>query len=248
MIGKRAVITGGGSGIGRAIALRMAAEGADVVVNWLGQSESAIDRLREEIERQGRRAHFVQGDVSSEQMARTVVETAIERLGGIDILVNNAGILTQSPIHEMSVEIWDRMIEVDLRSVFLTTRFAVPHMMKQKYGRIINIASQLGQKGGVDLSHYAAAKAGVIGFTKSIALELGKYGITANCVAPGPIETDLIRGLDDEWKQAKRNELAIPRFGTADEVAPTVVFLASDPDGSLYTGQTLGPNCGDVML
>ncbi|WP_067935043.1 SDR family NAD(P)-dependent oxidoreductase [Alicyclobacillus kakegawensis] len=248
LIGKRAVITGGGSGIGRAIALRMAAEGADIVVNWLGQSESTIDRLREEIEGQGRRAHFVQGDVSLEQTARTVIETAIEKLGGIDILVNNAGILTQSPIHEMSVEIWDRMIEVDLRSVFLTTRFAVPHMMKQRYGRIISIASQLGQKGGVDLSHYAAAKAGVIGFTKSIALELGKYGITANCVAPGPIETELIRGLDDDWKQAKRNELAIPRFGTVEEVAPTVVFLASDPDGSLYTGQTLGPNCGDVML
>lgn len=248
LTGKRAIVTGGGSGIGRSIALRLADEGADLVINWLGQSGSDIDHLRQEVQRRSRRVQFVEGDVSVEETARTVIQTAIDTFGGIDILVNNAGILTQSLIHEMSVEVWDRMIQVDLRSVFLTTKFAVPHMIKQRYGRIINIASQLGQKGGVGLSHYAAAKAGVIGFTKSIALELGKYGITANCVAPGPIETDLIRGLDEEWKRAKRNELVIPRFGTADEVAPTVAFLASDPDGSLYTGQTLGPNCGDVML
>lgn len=148
----------------------------------------------------------------------------------------------------MTVEMWDRMIEVDLRSVFLTTRYVVPHMIKQKSGRIINIASQLGQKGGVEMSHYAAAKAGVIGFTKSIALELGKYGITANCIAPGPIETELVANIDPEWKENKKKELAIPRFGKVEEVAPTAVFLASDPDGNIYTGQTLGPNSGDVMI
>ncbi|MBH8605885.1 3-oxoacyl-ACP reductase family protein [Thermoactinomyces sp. CICC 10522] len=245
--GRVAVITGAGSGIGRGIAERFASEGASLVVNYYGQSADDIQLWLKSLG--GTNCVIaIEGDVSRQQTARNLIDTAVSKFGRVDILVNNAGILTQSNIVDMEVSMWDRMIEVDLRSVFLTTRFSVPHMIKQRYGRIINIASQLGQKGGVGLSHYAAAKAGVIGFTKSIALELGVYGINANCIAPGPIETNLISGLDEEWKKKKQNELAIPRFGRVEEIVPTALFLASQPDGDLYTGQTLGPNSGDVML
>lgn len=148
----------------------------------------------------------------------------------------------------MTEETWDNMINVDLKSAFLTTRAVVNQMIQQQPGRIINIASQIGQKGGYELSHYAAAKAGVIAFTKSISIELGKYGITANCIAPGPIETKLVAAIDENWKKQKQSELALPRFGQVYEVAPTAAFLAAEPDGNIYTGQTLGPNSGDVML
>lgn len=245
---KVAIITGASKGIGKAIAVAFAKEGANLCVNYLRQTEEKDQQVLDELQRFGVKVTAVPGDISKEETVKRLVDQAIRTFGRIDILVNNAGILTQSLIQDMTVEMWDRMIEVDLRSVFLTTRYVVPHMIKQKSGRIINIASQLGQKGGVEMSHYAAAKAGVIGFTKSIALELGKYGITANCIAPGPIETELVANIDPEWKENKKKELAIPRFGKVEEVAPTAVFLASDPDGNIYTGQTLGPNSGDVMI
>lgn len=245
---KVAIITGASKGIGKAIAVAFAKEGANLCVNYLPQTEEKDQQVLDELQRFGVKVTAVPGDISKEETVKRLVDQAIRTFGRIDILVNNAGILTQSLIQDMTVEMWDRMIEVDLRSVFLTTRYVVPHMIKQKSGRIINIASQLGQKGGVEMSHYAAAKAGVIGFTKSIALELGKYGITANCIAPGPIETELVANIDPEWKENKKKELAIPRFGKVEEVAPTAVFLASDPDGNIYTGQTLGPNSGDVMI
>ncbi len=196
----------------------------------------------------GDRVIITEGDISKEDMVQTLISNTIENYGKIDILVNSAGISTPTPIHEMDALTWNRMIEVNLTSIFLTTRAAVPYMTENKFGRIINISSQVAQKGSVEHSHYAAAKAGVIGFTKSVALELGKYGITANCIAPGPIETKLMNEVSDEWKENKQKELVIPRFGKVEEVAPTAVFLASEPDGNIYTGQTLGPNCGDVML
>lgn len=211
------------------------------------QKEEA-QKLLEELHDYGSMVIVTEGDISQEKVVSELVEKTIAEYGRIDILVNNAGILTQSLIKDMTVETWDQMINIDLKSVFLTTRSVVNHMINQKYGRIINIASQTAQKGGIELSHYAAAKAGVIGFTKSIALELGAYNITANCIAPGPIETELFYAIEEEWKRQKRSELAIPRFGKVEEVAPTAVLLASDPDGNIYTGQTLGPNCGDVMF
>jgi 3-oxoacyl-[acyl-carrier protein] reductase len=239
-----AVVTGAGSGIGRGIAERFVAEGAKVVVNDL--SEDRLESWASNLPHAS--IVIVVGDISKEETAERIIHSAVSQFGRIDILVNNAGILTQSTIEEMDIAQWDQMIAIDLRSVFLTTRLAVPYMIRQKFGRIINVASQLGQKGAFGLAHYAAAKAGVIGFTKSIALELGHHGITANCIAPGPIETELIAGLDDDWKSNKQRELAIPRFGHVEEVVPTALFLASEPDGNLYTGQTLGPNSGDVML
>lgn len=194
------------------------------------------------------RAISVEADVSRATTVQELVDRTLEEFGQIDILVNNADIITQSRLENMPIEMWDEMIAVDLRSVFLCTRVVLPSMIERQFGRIINIASQLGQKGGVGLTHYSAAKAGVIGFTKSLALEVGEYGITANCIAPGPIETALMADLSEEWKTEKRKELPIPRFGKVEEVAPTAVMLAAEPDGNIYTGQTLGPNSGDVMI
>jgi 3-oxoacyl-[acyl-carrier protein] reductase len=162
-------------------------------------------------------------------------------------LRSNAGILTQGRLEALSIEDWDDTMRTDLRSVFLFCRLVVPGMVCQRWGRVINIASQLGLIGGVELTHYSAAKAGVIGFTKALAREVGPYNVTANCIAPGPIDTAMVARISDEWKTAKRNELPLGRFGTPEEVAPTALLLASDPGGNLFTGQTLGPNSGDVM-
>lgn len=246
--GKTALITGAATGIGRAIAIAYAKEGADIVINHLN-TENEAETLRKLVERgQGVKAQVVQADVSDEMQVKNLVRATVEEFGKIDILVNAAGILTQSPIEELKTEDWDRMIAINLRGPFLCIKETLPHMIERRSGRIINIASQLGQIGGVELAHYCASKAGVIGMTKSIAREVGQYGITANCIAPGPIETNIISDLDEEWKEQKAKELAIPRFGLPEEVAPAAVLLASDPDGNLFTGQTLGPNSGDVML
>jgi 3-oxoacyl-[acyl-carrier protein] reductase len=148
---------------------------------------------------------------------------------------------------DMSLALWQETLSVDLTSVFLLNRAVLPGMLDQGGGRIVNVASQLGIKGGESLAHYAAAKAGVIAMTKSLALEVSSRGVLVNAIAPGPIETPMLDGIDDEWKQGKRAELPLGRFGTADEVAPTAVLLASDPGGNLFVGQVLGPNSGDVM-
>ena len=247
LLNKVALITGASRGIGREIALAFAREGADIGINYL-KSAQAAEKLAEEIKQIGRQAFIIQADVSQVEPVRTMIDTMIEHFGRIDILVNNAGVLTQSLLKDMTVETWDNMIASDLRSVFLCTRFTLPYMIQNKSGRILNVASQLGQKGGVDLTHYCAAKAGVIGLTKALAREVGVYNITVNAIAPGPIDTDMVAAITEDWKMEKRKELPIGRFGRVEEVAPTAVFLASEPDGNIYTGQTLGPNSGDVML
>jgi 3-oxoacyl-[acyl-carrier protein] reductase len=246
--GKKALITGGASGIGKGIAESFAKEGADIVVNYHSRQEEALE-LKESIERDYNvRVEILRADVTDEQQVNELVTFSIEKMGKIDILVNSAGILQQFPFVELPIETWDKTIEVNLRGPFLMIKEVLPHMIENKFGRIINIASQLAQIGGVELAHYTASKAGMIAMTKSLAREVGVHGITANCIAPGPIETDMISHLDKEWKEKKEKELAIPRFGKVEEVAPSAVFLASEPDGNLYTGQTLGPNSGDVML
>ncbi|PIF39184.1 3-oxoacyl-[acyl-carrier protein] reductase [Delftia sp. 60] len=243
--GRRAVVTGAGSGIGEAIALAYAQAGAQLLLADIDAARA--DSVAQRCRALGAQAETVIGDVGDESTAHRIIDSCVQAFGGIDILVNNAGMLTQSRCADMSTAMWDEMLRVDLRSVFLCARRAVPHMQAQRWGRIINIASQLGIKGGVELSHYAAAKAGVIGFTKSLALEVAPDNVLVNAIAPGPIATPLVDGISADWKRAKEASLPLGRFGRADEVAPTAVLLASDPGGNLYVGQTLGPNSGDVM-
>lgn len=228
--GRAVVVTGGASGIGKAIAEAFTANGDRVAV----------------LDRSGA-AGSIAVDVSDEASVKAAFAAARSQLGSIDILVNSAGLLTESPLEDMTLAMWNETIAVDLTGVFLCCREVVGEMRQQKWGRIINIASQLAIKGGTGLSHYSAAKAGVVGLTKALALETAADNVLVNNIAPGPIETPLVDGISEEWKAAKRAGLPLLRFGLADEVAPTALLLASDPGGNLYVGQTLGPNSGDVM-
>lgn len=242
--GKVAVVVGAASGIGAAIAALFSSEGAELAL--VDRSQSGLEATQAACSGAAPiSTHVV--DVTDASAVEAVFAAAVEVHGGIDILVNSAGILDETPLLEMTPETWNRTIAVDLTGVFHTARYAAPHMIQRGGGRIINVASQLGIKGGTGLAHYVAAKAGVIGLDKALALELAPHNILVNSIAPGPIETPLIGGLSDDWKRDKRAELPIGRFGTAAEVAPTALLLAASPSGDLYTGQTLGPNSGDVM-
>jgi 3-oxoacyl-[acyl-carrier protein] reductase len=238
--GRTALITGAASGIGRAVAAHYLAAGARVVV------ADRSPRAAEVASELGADGGLVL-DATDEGAVDAAVAAATEMLGRIDVLVTSHGILTQSPLVQMSLAQWRETLDIDLGSVFLLNRAVLPGMLAAGDGRIINVASQLGIKGGESLAHYAAAKAGVIAMTKSLALEVSSKGVLVNAIAPGPIETPLLDGIDENWKTAKRAELPLGRFGTADEVAPTAVLLASDPGGNLFVGQVLGPNSGDVM-
>lgn len=247
--GDVALVTGASRGIGRAIALAFAAEGADVACNYVRGREEAAS-LVDEIEATGRRGIAVQADVAREDdVARMVAET-MDAFGRVDILVNNAGFATLYRIEEMPVEAWDAIVAAHLRGTFLTTRLVLPQMLARGNGKIINVASQLAYKGREGWGHYSAAKAGVIAFTRVLAQEVSHRGVRANCIAPGPIATEIIppafRG-DPEAATRVTDALPLRRIGTVDEVAPTAVFLASD-DSTYYVGQVLGPNGGDVMM
>lgn len=244
--GSRVVlVTGAGSGIGRAIAEKLAGDGELVVVNDL--RGEAADEAVARIEDSGGRAAAAPGDVSDPEAVQRIVEAAREAFGLPEILVNNAGFLQQKRFVDLSVEDFDRMIAVHLRGTFLCTSAVLPEMLSNGRGIIVNVASQLGQIGSVELSHYSAAKAGIIGLTKSLAREVSAQGVRVNAVAPGPINTELVLGLSEEWRRNKAAELPLGRFGEPWEVAETVSFLISD-GAALYVGQTLGPNSGDVML
>jgi 3-oxoacyl-[acyl-carrier protein] reductase len=244
--GKVAVVTGAASGIGRGIAVAFAGEGADIAVVDIAQQDQAASVLAE-VTAMGRRAMFVRCDVSQEDDVRAMAGAVLGHFGRVDILVNNAGIFTQALLADMSVADWDLVVGVNLRGTFLCTRMLIGQMLERGSGRIINIASQLGQIGGVEAVHYSASKAGVIGLTKALAREVSANGVLVNAIAPGPILTPLLDGETEEWRNAKLAELPMGRFGTVAEVTPTAVLLASD-DGAYYAGQTLGPNGGDVML
>lgn len=235
-----AIVTGAGSGIGRAIAVQLAAEGYKVLVNDF--RTEAAEAVAAEI---GGLA--CGGDVSNEADVAAMVAKAEASFGPVTHLINNAGHVHQGRFTELKVEEFDRMIAVHLRGTFLCTQAVLAGMLARGQGVIVNIASQLGQIGGIELVHYSAAKAGIIGLTKALAREVSAQGVRVNAVAPGPINTPLVRSLSADWQRAKAAELPLGRFGEPEEVAATVAFLCS-PAASLFVGQTLGPNSGDVML
>ncbi len=243
---KIALVTGGARGIGGEIAIAFARAGADVVVADL-LNESAAAPVLSAIEDAGRRSLFIGTDVSDAQQVQDLVATAHAKFGRVDILVNNAGIVSQVKFDELEVAEWDRVLSINLRGVFLGCRYVLPEMLERGNGKIINVASQLGQIGGLEMVHYSASKAGVIGLTKALAREVSARGVHVNAIAPGPILTDMMAEETEEWAAKKLAELPMGRFGQPEEVAPTAVFLASD-DSSYFVGQTLCPNGGDVML
>jgi 3-oxoacyl-[acyl-carrier protein] reductase len=237
-----AIVTGAASGIGRAIATKLIASGARVMIadrNVAGAQTVAATL--------GENAVPVEVDVSDEHAVAGMVEACRAAFGDCTLLVNNAGYVHQGRFETLSVSDWDRMIAVHLRGTFLCTHAVIGPMLTAGDGVIVNIASQLAQIGGIDLCHYSAAKAGIIGFTKSLAREVSKRGVRVNAIAPGPIATELSMSLSEEWRRAKTAELPLGRFGDPEDVAETVAFLAS-PAAKIYVGQTLGPNSGDVML
>jgi 3-oxoacyl-[acyl-carrier protein] reductase len=239
------LVTGAGSGIGRAIAEKLARNGERVVVNDLN-GETAGE-VAAGIKESGGEAATAPGDVSDVESVQRIVAATREAYGSPEILVNNAGFLQQKRFVDLTVEDFDRMIVVHLRGTFLCTSAVLPDMLSRGSGIIVNVASQLGQIGGIELCHYSTAKAGIIGLTKALAREVSAQGVRVNAVAPGPINTELVLGLSEEWRNAKAAELPLGRFGEPWEVAETVAFLVSD-GAALYVGQTLGPNSGDVML
>lgn len=245
LTGKSAVVTGASRGIGRAIALDLAARGARVVVNY-NSSEAAAQEVVKTIEAAGGKAVAFRADVSKTDEAAALIKTAADTFGKLDILVNNAGTTRDMLLMQMKEDDWDHVIAADLKSVYNCTKAATRPMMRARFGRVINITSVIGLAGQAGQSNYAAAKAGIIGFTKSMAKELGSRNITVNCVAPGYVPTDLTNGLSDELKQGMVKLTPLGRMGTPEEIAYAVSFLASDL-AAFITGVVLSVDGGIVM-
>jgi 3-oxoacyl-[acyl-carrier protein] reductase len=243
--GKVALVTGASRGIGREIALELARLGANVAVNYSG-SEAKANEVVDLIKEMGRDAYSVQCDVSNSEAVTSMVKEMIERFGKLDILVNNAGITRDNLLMRMKDDEWDDVININLKGVFLTTKAVTRQMMKQRSGRIINIASIVGVSGNPGQANYVAAKAGVIGLTKTTAKELASRNITVNAIAPGFITTDMTDKLTDEVKAEMLKVIPLARFGEAKNIATVVSFLASE-DSAYMTGQTLHVDGGMVM-
>ncbi len=243
--GKVAVVTGASRGIGRAVALELAGCGADVVVNYAG-NEASANEVVDQIKALGRKSIAVRADVSSSLDVTTLFDLVMEAFGSVDILVNNAGITRDTLIMRMKEEDWDDVLATNLKGVFLCTKAVMRQMMKQRSGRIINISSIVGVAGNAGQANYVAAKAGVIGLTKTTALELAPRGITVNAVAPGFIETDMTDKLPEELKNQMLAHIPLLRFGQPEDIAKAVSFLASE-DAAYMTGQTIHVDGGMVM-
>ncbi len=240
--GRVAIVTGSGRGIGRAIALKLAELGATVVVNDVGDIGPA-EGVAEEIRAMNRQSEAMLGDVSSASDVARLVNTTIDTYGKVDILVNNAGINRDHLLVRMSDEDWDKVLSVDLRSVFLCTRAVLKPMIKQRWGRIVSMSSIVGIVGNPGQANYSAAKAGIIGFTRTVAKEVAPRGITVNAIAPGHIETSMTEKLAEDWKEKIKKVIPIGYFGSPRDVAEAVAFLVSE-EARYITGQVLNVDGG----
>ncbi|MBD5645938.1 3-oxoacyl-[acyl-carrier-protein] reductase [Clostridium botulinum] len=243
--GRTAIVTGASRGIGRAIAKKLASMGANLVLNYRSSAKE-IDTLLEEIKEFGIETLVIQGDVSSFEDSKKIADEAKNKFGTIDILINNAGITKDSLILRMTEEDFDKVISVNLKGVYNCSKHIAPIMLKQRSGKIINISSVVGVAGNVGQCNYAAAKAGVIGITKSLAKELGSRGITVNAVAPGYIKTDMTDALPEKVKKSIEDLLPLKRLGTPEDVAEAVGFLASDK-AAYITGQVIHVDGGMII-
>ncbi len=237
LAGKTALVTGASKGIGKAIATKYAEEGANVAFTYLSSVEKG-EALEAELAAHGVKAKGYRSDASDFAAAEELVNGIVEEFGSLDIIVNNAGITQDNLLMRMTEEMWDRVINVNLKSCFNTVKAATRTMMKQRGGSIINITSVVGVKGNAGQANYAASKAGIIGFTKSVALELGSRGIRSNAVAPGFIETEMTDVLDEKTVQGWRDAIPMKRGGSPDEVANLCVYLGSD-NSTYITGQVI---------
>jgi len=240
---KVAMVTGSARGIGRGIALKLAELGANVAVNDIPSAAAVLEEVAKEIESLGRKSLAVVGDVSSAEDVTRMVEAIINTFGKVDILVNNAGVTRDGLVIRMSDEDWNTVLNIDLKSAFLCTRAVLRSMLKQRWGRIVSIASIVGIHGNAGQSNYSAAKAGVIAFTKSVAKEVASRGITVNAIAPGYIDTKMTQNLDEKQSQELLKRIPIGYAGTPRDVAEAVAFLASE-ESRYITGQVLGVDGG----
>jgi 3-oxoacyl-[acyl-carrier protein] reductase len=243
--GQVAIVTGASRGIGRAVAIALAKVGAKVVVNYAGNAKAA-EEVRQTIVDNGGQAIVFQADIANAEAVDALVKQTVDSFGKIDILVNNAGITRDGLLMRMKDEDWDAVINTNLKGIFYCTKAVSKIMMKQRSGKIINMTSVVGIMGNAGQANYAAAKAGVIGFTKSMAKELASRGITVNAIAPGFIATDMTHGLSDQVKADLAVKIPLNRLGSAEDVAAAVVFLATD-SANYITGQTLNVDGGMVM-
>lgn len=237
--GKKAVVTGGGRGVGRAVSLAFGKEGADLVINYVRNAEAA-EEVVSELKQMGRNAVAVKADVSVKEDADRLIGTCLDRFDRIDILVNNAGISNPAMLHKMTEQQWDEVIDIHLKGAFLCTQAASRHFMEQNYGKIINVTSVAGIVGTTGQINYAAAKGGLISFTKSCARELARYNVTANVISLGIVVTDMTKKLqeDPKLREIYMRRILLNRYAEAQDIGPAFVFLASD-ESNYVTGQLL---------